>query len=143
MRQLTNVEADVAASYDYLPYGKEVGSSTAPLQFTGHERDSHGPGDEDNLDYMHARYYSPHLSRFIAVDPVLGEPAMPQSWNRYAYSLNNPVNYVDPTGLATYLLIAGEGFLATDMQGQSGDVGDLFMLAAQTGDVPATVELSM
>ena len=28
VRQLTNVEADVAASYDYLPYGKEVGSST-------------------------------------------------------------------------------------------------------------------
>ena len=98
VRQLTNVEADVAASYDYLPYGKEVGSSTAPLQFTGHERDSHGPGDEDNLDYMHARYYSPHLSRFIAVDPVLGDPAVPQSWNRYAYALNNPIAYVDPDG---------------------------------------------
>ena len=99
VRQLTNVEADVAASYDYLPYGKEVGSSTAPLQFTGHERDSHGPGDEDNLDYMHARYYSPHLSRFIAVDPVLGDAAVPQSWNRYTYTLNNPVKYTDPTGL--------------------------------------------
>ena len=99
VRQLTNVEADVAASYDYLPYGKEVGSSTAPLQFTGHERDSHGPGDEDNLDYMHARYYSPHLSRFIAVDPVLGDAAVPQSWNRYVYAANNPIGFTDPKGL--------------------------------------------
>jgi len=24
---------------------------------------------------------------------------MPQSWNRYAYTLNNPLRYVDPTGL--------------------------------------------
>ena len=99
VRQLTNVEADVAASYDYLPYGKEVGSSTAPLQFTGHERDQHLSGDEDNLDYMHARYYSPHLSRFIAVDPVLGDAAVPQSWNRYTYALNNPEKYIDLTGL--------------------------------------------
>ena len=104
VRQLTNVEADVAASYDYLPYGKEVGSSTAPRQFTGHERDSHGPGDEDNLDYMHARYYSPHLSRFIAVDPVLGDAAVPQSWNRYTYALNNPGKYIDPTGLAVVMV---------------------------------------
>ena len=108
VRQLTNVEADVAASYDYLPYGKEVGSSTAPLQFTGHERDSHGPGDEDNLDYMHARYYSPHLSRFVAVDPVLGDAAMPQSWNRYAYALNNPEKYIDPTGEASALVVGEE-----------------------------------
>ena len=106
VRQLTNVEADVAASYDYLPYGKEVGSSTAPLQFTGHERDSHGPGDEDNLDYMHARYYSPHLSRFIAVDPVLGDAAVPQSWNRYTYALNNPGKYIDPTGEAFMAVLA-------------------------------------
>jgi len=27
---------------------------------------------------------------------------MPQSWNRYAYTLNNPLNYVDPTGLYEY-----------------------------------------
>ena len=106
VRQLTNVEADVAASYDYLPYGKEVGSSTAPLQFTGHERDSHGPGDEDNLDYMHARYYSPHLSRFVAVDPVLGDAAVPQSWNRYTYALNNPGKYIDPTGNAFMAVLA-------------------------------------
>ncbi len=98
VRQITNEKAEVVASYDYLPYGKEVESRSAALQFTGHERDSHLAGDADDLDYMHARYYSPHLSRFTSIDPVLGDPAMPQSWNRYGYALNSPINYTDPTG---------------------------------------------
>lgn len=34
-------------------------------------------------------------------DPLLnsGRPWEPQSWNRYAYARNNPLNIVDPTGL--------------------------------------------
>jgi RHS repeat-associated protein len=99
VRQLTDAEADVVASYDYLPYGKEVHSSTAPLQFTGHERDSHLPGDEDNLDYMHARYYSPYFGKFLSLDPIdSARPSRPQSWNMYGYAINNPILYVDPDG---------------------------------------------
>lgn len=37
--------------------------------------------------------------RFLSVDPVLGEPSRPQSWNRYAYALNNPLVFVDPSGM--------------------------------------------
>lgn len=32
------------------------------------------------------------------MDPVLGSPGSPQSWNRYAYAFNDPVNYFDPGG---------------------------------------------
>jgi len=41
--------------------------------------------------------------RFISVDPLLssGRPEMPQAWNRYSYTLNNPLRYIDPTGLFT------------------------------------------
>ncbi|MCP3998536.1 MAG: hypothetical protein GY722_26230, partial [bacterium] len=92
-------ERDVVASYDYLPYGEEAESRYNPLQFTGHERDSHLAGGADDLDYMHARYYSPYLSRFTSVDPVLGKLAMPQSWNRYGYVGGNPINSVDSKGL--------------------------------------------
>ncbi|MCP4245408.1 MAG: hypothetical protein GY778_00010, partial [bacterium] len=108
VRQITNQEADVVTSYDYLPYGQEPSSSTAAFQFTGHERDSHLPGDVDNLDYMHARYYSPHLSRFISVDPVNStDPRNPQSWNKYAYIFNNPLKYVDPDGESGTLVLNG------------------------------------
>ena len=36
----------------------------------------------------------------MSVDPVLdsADPINPQSWNRYAYTFNNPLKYVDKTG---------------------------------------------
>jgi len=51
------------------------------------------------LDYMLARYYSSSLARFMAADPG-DDTALedPQSWNKYAYVRNNPVNATDPTG---------------------------------------------
>jgi hypothetical protein len=48
---------------------------------------------------MHQRYYSLHLGRFLSVDPVSGNPPVPQGWNRYSYVLGNPLKYVDPYGL--------------------------------------------
>jgi len=53
----------------------------------------------DSLDYMHARYYSPHLGRFMSVDLAFGSVREPQGWNRYGYVLGNPLKFVDPYGL--------------------------------------------
>jgi hypothetical protein len=36
----------------------------------------------------------------MSVDPVLGQVGSSQSWNRYTYVTNNPVNSFDPFGLA-------------------------------------------
>jgi RHS repeat-associated protein len=54
-----------------------------------------------NLRYARNRYYSSTLARFTTPDPyrASGGPADPQSWNRYAYVQNDPVNYHDPSGL--------------------------------------------
>jgi RHS repeat-associated protein len=70
------------------------------LKFTGHERDPLGAGTTDDLDYMHARYYSPHLGRFMSPDPALesADPFWPQTWNRYSYVTSNPLKYIDPSG---------------------------------------------
>ena len=52
-----------------------------------------------NLDYMHARYFSAHLGRFMSVDPAKSaQRNWPQSWNRYSYTFGNPLKYVDPDG---------------------------------------------
>jgi hypothetical protein len=48
---------------------------------------------------MHQRYHSPHLGRFLSADPLGGLLTSPQSWNRYSYTVGNPLKYTDPEGL--------------------------------------------
>ena len=64
---------------------------------TGKERDA-----ETGLDFFGARYFSGPQGRWTSTDPISGWPSQPQSWNRYAYALNNPLRYVDPNGLASF-----------------------------------------
>jgi hypothetical protein len=39
------------------------------------------------------------MGRFISPDTIVPEPTNPQSFNRYSYCLNNPLKYIDPSGL--------------------------------------------
>jgi len=61
--------------------------------FTGQKLDA-----STGLMYYVARYYDPVLGRFVSADTIVPEPGNPQALNRYSYTLNNPVNYHDPTG---------------------------------------------
>ncbi len=63
-------------------------------QFPGKERDA-----ETGLDYFGARYLSSAQGRFTSPDPIGGRLANPQSLNKYAYVLNNPLKFIDPTGM--------------------------------------------
>jgi hypothetical protein len=47
---------------------------------------------------MNARYYHPQLGRFVSPDSIVPNPANPQSYNRYSYVRNSPLNFTDPTG---------------------------------------------
>ncbi len=103
-RLVSNPEGVTVAEYDYFPFGGFAVKSGLEADFethlfTGHERDRNDELDViDDLDYMLARYYSPYLGRFLSVDPVIGNAYAPQSWNRYAYVRNNPMNVVDTKG---------------------------------------------
>ncbi len=61
--------------------------------FTGHEH-LYGFG----LINMNGRMYDPVMSSFLSVDNYVQAPDFSQSFNRYAYCLNNPLKYVDPSG---------------------------------------------
>jgi RHS repeat-associated protein len=85
----------------YWPYGELTFNRALPerMFFTGHERDDDGTDSaEADVDYMHARYYMPVGGRFLSVDRTLGTAARPQSWNRFAYALGNPLKRIDPDG---------------------------------------------
>ncbi len=77
------------ASFD--AYGntlRQNGSITFTPSYTGRELDI-----DTGLYYLNARWYDPELGRFITEDPIRdGE-------NWYGYVRNNPLRYVDPTGL--------------------------------------------
>src|SRR5947208_11628913 len=46
-----------------------------------------------------ARYYFYSHGAFMSPDPLLGHAIDPQTWNRYSYGLDDPINFVDPSGL--------------------------------------------
>jgi RHS repeat-associated protein len=112
-RVLTDSNGQVKSRRDFMPFGEEIGVNTPQTagrnsnpqynsgdnvrqKFTGYQKDA-----ESNLDFAEARYYNSNHGRFTAVDPLLasGKSSNPQTFNRFVYCLNRPLNYTDPTGL--------------------------------------------
>jgi RHS repeat-associated protein len=82
----------------YKPFGEVFGTISATQDFlpsfTGKDLDL-----DTNLYYFNARWYDPSIGRFITPDDGLGaDENIPGAYNRYSYCVNNPINYVDPSG---------------------------------------------
>ncbi len=103
---ITGQDQTVKAKYYYDAWGMQkelnlsgtVFSSTSNLAwlhrgYTGHEHI-----EEVDLINMNGRVYDPVLGRFLSPDPYVQAPEMSINFNRYAYCLNNPLIYTDPTG---------------------------------------------
>jgi RHS repeat-associated protein len=95
VRLTTDTSGNLLGQQGHFPFGESwyLTSTTTKWEFTTYERDV-----ESGNDYAMARYHVNRLGRFSSVDPVQGPVANPQSLNRYAYAINDPVNAVDPTG---------------------------------------------
>ena len=98
--QLTGTGGTVLDSYSYLPFGEALTSQEAisnPFTFGGHVGVLHEGG---GLFQMGARSYDPAQGRFVQPDPI----GLAGGANLYAYVSNNPVNAVDPSGLAPFFI---------------------------------------
>ena len=95
VRLYTDVNGQVTGQQATYPFGESWYSTLAADQFafTTYQRDS-----ESGNDYAMARYYINRFGRFSCADPLMGNPVDPQSWNRYAYVRNDPINMIDPSG---------------------------------------------
>ncbi len=69
--------------------------------YTGHEM-----VDGLSIIHMNGRIYDPAIGRFLQADPFVPDPTDPQSYNRYSYVRNNPMNRVDPTGYSDACALA-------------------------------------
>ena len=81
------------ATYDYDAFGnltENTGSEATnnPFRYNGQYHD-----DETGLLYLRNRYYDPTIGRFTQEDPAK------DGTNWYVYCANDPVNYIDPSGL--------------------------------------------
>ena len=93
---LTDDNQNVLVRYEYDVFGairNETGTSDNTRKFTGKEFDA-----DSNLYYYGARYYDPYIGRFTQRDPI-GDGV-----NWYAYTYNNPLKFVDPTGTTIVFL---------------------------------------
>ncbi len=114
-RILTDENGVTISRRDFHPFGEEIASTEriAALgyqvddvrqKFTAYERD-----DETDLDFARARMYQSKLGRFSAVDPIFESIQIenPQSMNRYSYTINNPLIYIDPNG-ELWIIVKGK-----------------------------------
>jgi uncharacterized protein RhaS with RHS repeats len=69
---------------------------------------------------MNGRVYDPAIARFVSADPNVQTPENLQSFNRYAYVLNNPLKYTDPTGYYSQYVFS---------QSTDGKIGGFLMAA--------------
>lgn len=99
IRNLTNQSEDVENYYNYYAFGEvaaTVESFHNSIQFSGRELNN-----KTELYYSRARYYNYKFGRFLTKDLYKGNLYSPLSTNRFNYVQSNPINYIDPSGLAT------------------------------------------
>src|SRR5262249_6900636 len=111
---MTDSSGVVKYRSEFDPYGQTVMSWAASgdtsinsRRFAGYERDV-----ASGLDYANARMYNSGRARFMQPDPLGLKAAnlkKPQSLNLYSYAANDPVNFIDVTGLKPRVNCMGAG----------------------------------
>ena len=92
----TDANGSKISEVRYYPWGGDryyAYTSSTTFRFTG-QRTEFGLG----LYYYGARWYDPSIMRFVQPDTDVPVSQGVQAWDRYAYTNNNPVKYIDPSG---------------------------------------------
>jgi RHS repeat-associated protein len=92
INSLNDPAGTVQNSYAYDAWGvlrNQTGSTPNLFGYTGREF------GESGLMFYRERYYSPAIGKFISEDPLRFTAGV----NFYSYVLNDPVNFIDPSGL--------------------------------------------
>ena len=129
VRKITDAAGLAVNSYDYDSYGNIEASFEGianPFTYTARELDA-----ESGLYYSRARYYDPATGRFLQEDPIgFGAGDL----NLYRYVFNDPVNRVDPSGRAVFLLPAVP-VIVTALADAAAFVGSAYLAAKVLNEI--------
>jgi RHS repeat-associated protein len=119
-RMRTAYNGGVEGAYQSLPFGdgqSTAGSDLDPYHYAQLDHDT-----ESDTDHAQFRQYANAQGRWLSPDSYGGsyDGSNPQSFNRYAYAANNPLSFVDPTGL--YVAAPGVCDSSIDPGGCGGDL---------------------
>jgi RHS repeat-associated protein len=108
--EITNSSGQLSVNESFAAFGARrdpatwSGSPTAAQLTTIEGITRHGYtfqdvlGSQMGLNQMVGRVEDAITGRFLSADPTIPDPTDPQSYNRYSYTINNPLTYTDPTG---------------------------------------------
>ena len=128
----------VNANGDEITDQDDIGNLN-PFRYRGYYYDT-----ETGLYFLQTRYYDPEVGRFLNRDSVeYADPETINGLNLYAYCLNNPVEYADPTGsdpqwwqwLVGGVIIIGLGIATLATGGAAAGVAGFIVAGAFKGAV--------
>ena len=98
-RMRTTYNASVEGTFTSLPFGDD--QTTTGVDNDAYHYASLDHDYESGTDHAQFRQYSNAQGRWLSPDPYSGsyDASNPQSMNRYVYVLNNPLTFIDTTGL--------------------------------------------
>src|SRR6185437_10420657 len=120
---ITDSSGNLVSNCTYAPFGQPLNCTADDpnnhYRFTGDEYDA-----ESETQHTQFRQLASRQGRWLSPDPYLGsiDLGIPQSINRYAYVLNNPLSFVDPDGRDCYIPSEG-GVIESDSE-IAGPMGD-------------------
>jgi RHS repeat-associated protein len=135
VRLMTDANGNKIGEQGHFPFGEGWynANTTTNWMFTSYDRDS-----ESGLDYALARYYDSRVAMFCSADPVEGSPADPESWNRYTYVEDDPINLTDPTGRGFFSWLLNIFMIILDILTMGASAPGHLLVAANTATQMAT-----
>jgi RHS repeat-associated protein len=134
-RMLADNSGAITDRYSYDAYGIMLGGdpgvnspAATDMLYSGEQFDV-----ELQLQYLRARNYDQNTGRFTSLDSFAGNNSNPQTLHKYAYAHSNPVNGIDPSGLALYAF-DGTGNYPTQTDGGIISPTNIFLMYSSYGN---------